>query len=140
MSKSKKTKKLSTDLRVGNFVYHLENDYVKVYDINEMASHRVSTLIPKGQQLKIAIESAKEGDERANIWLQQYAVVMFNALCCVFDIDFLSNVNKEAMDVIERHKKLYYQGVTDEFEDAKVLNEVRESQEFIEEIKKDITE
>lgn len=132
MRKSKKLKVGKDDVRVGNFIYHREDDYIKVSDVSGMVSHRVSIYSVKGQQLQIALDGV-DTDPRYRTWLEQYAVVLYNVLCCVFDVEFLSQINKSAVECAERHKKLYVKEVSDQ-EDARILDEVKETHEVMEKL------
>lgn len=131
-----KTPKVSgKDRRVGNFIYHREEDYIKVFDINGVISHRYSILTSKGMSLLSIYE---DGNETA---LQNYAVVMFNVLGCVPDGEFLQKVNEAALECINRHPELY--GLKKDIgkeEDDAILQEERELEEAKEEIRKDIEE
>lgn len=118
------------DTRIGNFVFHLENGAVKVSDLNGIVSHRISTLIPKGKFLEMALKEKKEE------WLHGYCAVMFNALSCVPDAEFFDALNKAAVDCVNRHKDLY--GIKDNIgkdEDDAILSEQKELNEAMEELK-----
>lgn len=127
---SRKFKINKSDMQVGNFVYHIEKDAVKVSDISGVVSHRISTLIPKGQFILGAIK------EKQTKWLEAYAVVMFNALSCVSDEQFLTDVNKAAVDCISRHPQLYgLKPDIDKAEDDKILQNEKEVHEAVESLK-----
>lgn len=138
MSKSKKLKVGKDDVRVGNFIYHVEDDFIKVSDVSGMVSHRISTLCVKGQQMLMACQGVND-NPRYKVWLEQYAVVTFNVLSCIFDVEYLSAINTAAMDCIERHKDMYVKNVSEE-DDERILGEVKESQEAVEEMKKSMEE
>ena len=122
------------DVRIGNFVFHQEADYIKVYDINNMVSHRISTLIPKGQLLSMALKDRVKNEQ----WLMNYVAVTFNVLSCIPDNDFFADINKAAEACLSRHKNLY--GIKDEVdpeEDAKVLESEKETAEVLEKMKEE---
>ena len=121
------------DRRVGNFVYHLERDAVKVSDINGIVSHRISTFTPKGQFVAMAVEQKDKED-----WLMAYAVTVFNVLSCVPDATFMEELNKSAKDCIERHPDIY--GIKKDIskeEDDKVVADQKELHEAVESLKGD---
>ena len=121
------------DRRVGNFVYHLEKNAVKVSDINGIVSHRISTFTPKGQFVAMAVEQKDKED-----WLMAYAVTVFNVLCAVPDATYMEELNKSAKECVERHPDIY--GVKpniDESEDDKILENEKEVHEAVETLKED---
>lgn len=127
---SKKFKINKSDKRIGNFVYHPENDAVKLSDISGLITHRVSTLIPKGQFIAGAIENDYDK------WLEAYAVVMFNVLSCVPDEQFLNELNNAAVNCVERHPQLYgLKKDIDKAEDDAILKDQKEYHEAIESLK-----
>lgn len=127
---SRKFKINKDDTRVGNFVYHIERDAVKVSDINDVVSHRISTYTTKGQFILGAIK------EKQTEWLEAYAVVMFNVLCCVTDEQFLNDVNKATVDCIGRHPQLYgLKSDIDKVEDDKILQNEKEVHDAVETLK-----
>lgn len=122
------------DIRIGNFAFHVEPDFVKVYDINNMVSHRISTLMPKGKLLAMALKDWEKNEQ----WLMNYVAVMFNVMSCVPDNDFFADINKAAEACLSRHKDLY--GIKDEVdpeEDAKMLESEKETAEVMEKIKEE---
>lgn len=119
------------DRRVGNFVYHLEKNAVKVSDINGIVSHRISTFTPKGQFVAMAVEQKDKED-----WLMAYAVTAFNVLSCVPDATFMEELNKSAKDCLERHPDIY--GVKpgiDKADDDKILENEKEVHDAVETLK-----
>lgn len=89
------------DYRVGNFVFHKEQGFVKVFDINSTVSHRIATSTTKGMYLALAIE------EKKDVWLANYAALVFNALSCVPDAEFMEAVHKATIECVNRHANLY---------------------------------
>lgn len=136
--KIKKPKIASGDVRVGNFIYHKEEGYIKISDVAGMISHRLSIFIPKGRLLMEAMEQQTEGAKR---FLENYAVVMFNVMGCVVDNKFLAEINDAAHGAINRHKDIY--GIKEDIsdkEDNQILQEVKETQEAIKELQDGIKE
>lgn len=121
------------DRRVGNFVYHLEKEAVKVSDINGIVSHRISTFTPKGQFVAMAVEQKDKED-----WLMAYAVTVFNVLSCVPDATFMEELNKSAKECVERHPEIY--GIKKDIskeEDDKVVADQKELNDAVETLKED---
>lgn len=131
-AKLRKAKFVAGDIRVGNFIFHKEDGYVKISDVAGMLSHRLSVLTPKGW---LIADLMSQNTEAAKKNLEQYAVVMFNVLGCIADNQFLSEINQSALDAVNRHKDLY--GVKENIskqEDDQILQEVKETQEAIDQL------
>ena len=137
MAKPKNKIKLGpNDVRVGNFIYHDEKDHIKIMDLNDVVSHRVSKFIAKGQILSTAMKSGEEAQRR---FLENYAVVTFNFLSCVPDQQLFVEVNASSVNCINRHPEIYgIKEKIDEKEDAEILKEEKEFNEAMEEARKDL--
>lgn len=119
------------DRRVGNFVYHLEKDAVKVSDINSMVSHRISTFTPKGQMVAMAVEQKDKED-----WLMAYAVTVFNVLSCIPDATFMEELNRSTVECIDRHPEIYnIKRDIDKAEDDAIVDNERDLHRVAEELK-----
>ncbi len=133
-----KTIKLGpNDIRCGNLIYHDEPQFIKLVDVAGYFSYRISKFIPRGQILMIAMQQA-EKDPSQMRYLENHAVVTFNAMTCVPDQQFFLEQNASAVNCINRHKDIY--GVKEEIlekEDAQILQEERELAEAMEEAKKE---
>lgn len=124
------------DVRVGNFIYHVENSHIKVTDVYGNVTHRVSKYIAKGQMLSVALENADK-DPKMLAWLENYAIAAFNFLSAVPDEELLRTVVEATNDCFLRHKDLY--GIKDDIskdEDDKILQETKDEVEAMEELKK----
>lgn len=129
-----------TDIRVGNFFAHEENGCIKVSDLNGLASHRISTQIPKGAFLKMMVDGVRNGEQGAENALQNYIAVIYNVLAVIPDDEFYKELIDACSKCIERHKDIYnVKDVSDE-EDAKILQEERGLEEAKEAIRKDEAE
>jgi len=100
------------DVRVGNFVYTLEDGHIKVSDIGGMCTHRVSRFILKGQLLEMALSDYKGGDESRGDFLKGYASVMMNVLCALpitsrSGFSFLAEMNALAERSIAEFPEVY---------------------------------
>lgn len=112
------------DKRVGNFIYHLESDHIKISDINGVITHRHSLFTSNGMGLETIF---KDDNVQA---MENYAVVMFNVIGCFPDGEFLAAINKAAVECIQRHPEIY--GVDPEIseeKDAEILKEEKELKE-----------
>ena len=125
--------KLSKDERqFGNFIIKNEAEYVKITDINGNMSHRLSKNLNMGQMLAIAIK------DKQTAWLENYSALVWLFSNIVTDEQFFLDINKACGDCVNRHPEIYgiNTNVTAE-EDAEMLKETKETQEFIEELKKE---
>lgn len=123
------------DVRVGNFVFHAERDHYKLTDINGVFSVRVSGQTPVGMMMRAAL-SDPQGNE---VFLHNYAAVMYNVLSCVPDMDLLGAVNRAAVECVERHRDMY--GVNEDIapeRDKEILREERELDEAAREARKEV--
>jgi len=120
------------DRRVGNFVYSREREHCKLQDIGGLFSFRVSDALMAGQMIHSVM------DDGGEVFLGNYAAVMYNVICCVPDVEFLTDLQGAVRDCLNRHKDLYglKDDLTDE-EDAKILQEERELAEAEEEVRKE---
>lgn len=119
------------DTRVGNFVYTLEDNYIKVQDINLTITHRINRHIAKGQLLEIMLKDPKKYQND----LHNYATLMYNFLCTVPDVTLYEDINKAVLACINRHKDVY--GIKEDItpaEDAKILQEEKELHEAVAEM------
>lgn len=120
------------DVRVGNFVYSIEPDHIRVQDISRTITHRISRHIVKGQMLQILLKEP-EKHEKA---LRDYATLMYNLLCVLPDAEFYKEMYEAGLRCVNRHKDIYgiKEDITDA-EDAKIVQEEKELHEAMEEIK-----
>lgn len=115
------------DYRVGNFVFHKENKFIKVMCTSGIVSWRVSTDLAVGMLLLDAIK------EHHDNWLKTYAASTFSQLCVVPDPHFFEKHAKLVNDQVEAHPEYYgKQPPTDDKEkDDQILNEEKELQEAV---------
>lgn len=120
------------DTRVGNFVYTLEDNHIKVQDISLTITHRIHRGIAKAQLLEMMLEDPKKYETD----LHNYATLIYNFLCTVPDATLYDDLNKAVLACINRHKDVY--GIKEDItpaEDAKILQEEKELHEAVEDIK-----
>ena len=119
------------DVRVGNFVYTLEDGHVKVSDIGGMCTHRVSRQTLKGQILEMAMSDYREGVPEREVFLKGYAAVMMNVLLAPpltspDGFSFLLEANALAERSIKAFPELYgMKEEPSEEEDAEALDLVK---------------
>lgn len=132
------------DVRVGNFVYSVEDRHVKIQDIGGQMTHRVSTDLLIGQFLLAAMKDR----DSAGVFLQNYAVMLWNVSCIVpvyesngevVVSEFMQGLDSACAAGYEKMKRLYNlkDDITPE-EDAKILRDVREVEEAKDEVRKEL--
>lgn len=123
------------DVQIGNFVYHSEKEHYKVQDINGVFSLRLYGQMPAAMMMRAALLDKDEN----NAFLHGYAAVIYNALSCIPDDEFLRAVNEAAVACVNRHKEFY--GIKEDItveEDARIVNEEKELEEAVEEARKEL--
>ena len=121
--------------RIGNFVIKSDGDYMKVCDINKVYIYSASASVPAGMFLKQAYDNLS--DEGTGKGLGNYIAVLWTFLSTIPDIDFMTGVYKLCEECMNRHPEAY--GYLDknmtEDGDADVIQEMREMQQFEEDVK-----
>lgn len=129
----KRKQKLSKDERkIGNFIYKVEDDHIKIRDINGNMTHRMSKIMNIGRMIEVAL---KEGHDD---WLLNYALLTWEYSNMVADEQFFVDIDRACVDCVNRNKELY--GIKEDIsaeEDKEILEEVRQTYEAIEELKKE---
>ena len=123
--------KLSKDERqIGNFVWKNEAEHIKICDINSALTHRVSKHLNIGRMLEMALK------ERQDVYLANYAAMLWNFSNIVTDEQFFLDIDKTCVDCVNRHKEFYgiKEDITPE-QDKEILQEAKETIEAIEELK-----
>ena len=125
--------KLSKDERqIGNFVYKNESEHIKICDINSAMTHRVAKHLNIGRMLEMALKEKKDH------YLANYAAMTWLFSNIVTDEQFFLDIDKACVDCVNRHKEFY--GITKDItpeRDKEILQEVKETYEAIEEMKKE---
>lgn len=135
---TKKIKIGANDLRAGNFIFHREPEYWKVYDLHQTFAVRVSAYVTAGKVIEMLVGQCERGKESSLDFLKGYAAVMFNFLCSVPDNAMLTKVNEACVESLERNKQMF--GVKNDNtaqEDSEALDEVKDVMELDEQAKKD---
>ena len=126
--------KLSKDEKqFGNFIIKNEAEYVKITDINGNMSHRLSKNLNMGQMLAIAIK------DKQTTWIENYSALVWLFSNIVTDEQFFLDINKACEDCAMRHPEIYgIKETISEEEDKEILEEVKGTEEAIEELKKEM--
>ena len=126
--------KLSKDEKqFGNFIIKNEAEYVKITDINGNMSHRLSKHLNMGQMLAIAIK------DKQTAWIENYSALVWLFSNIVTDEQFFLDINKACEDCVMRHPEIYgIKETLSEEEDKEILEEVKGTEEAIEELKKEM--
>ena len=132
-----KLKLAANERRLGNFVIKLEENHVKLSDINSLFTHRVARGIPVGQFLEMAYKDIRKDEAKAK-GVGNWIAVMFTVFSVIPDVEFLEAVFEASRACMERHPEAYGAPVGDvsDEEDAKIIQEVKEMKEFEEDFKK----
>ena len=126
--------KLSKDEKqFGNFIIKNEAEHVKITDINGNMSHRLSKHLNMGQMLAIAIK------DKQTTWIENYSALVWFFSNIVTDEQFFLDINKACEDCVMRHPEIYgIKETLSEDEDKAILDEVKGTEEAIEELKKEL--
>ena len=116
------------DYRVGNFIFHEENNYIKVIASSGIVSWRVSLDLSVAMLIKDAI------DNKRDVFLHTYASATFSQLCVVPDVNFFEKHAQLVNAQVEAHPEYYgkQKPSDDKAEDDKILEEERELHETVE--------
>ena len=121
------------DYRVANFIFHEENNFIKVMAVSGIVSWRVSLDTSVGMLVAMAVK------EKHDNWLRTYAASTFSQLCVVPDPAFFAKHAELINAQTEAHPEYYGkpQPTDDKEADDKILQEEREFHEAVEETAKD---
>ncbi len=116
------------DYRVGNFIFHLEPNHIKVMTVSGIVSWRVSLDTSVGMLVAQGVK------EKKDTWLGLYASMNFSQLCLVPDQNFFKKHSVLVNKQVEGHPEFYgkVEPTDDKAEDDKILQEEKELQEEIE--------
>ena len=121
--------------RIGNFVIKDEKEHMKLFDINQVFTHRARKDVPVGMFLEDAYKTLD--DEKVKNGIGNWIAVIFTAFSVVPDMKFLEEVYAASEACMKRQPEAYglpKQDISDE-EDAKVIEEERELSDFEKEVK-----
>lgn len=132
VTKSGKLKLDAKDIRVGNFVFTLEEGHVKVQDINSVYVLRIGRRMPLGVWVENILGMGEKGHDTLHTWV----ATMWSVLSPAPDNDYITGLLKAADEALHRHPEWYgiKADATDE-EDAEALREVKEMTEFEEQVR-----
>lgn len=125
------------EVRIGNFFVKLENDHIKIQDLNSCFTFRVWTRLPIGIWLSNMYDGAKSGKKGAVETLKVYISTMWSVFSVAPDDEYIKDAIVMAKSALERHPDWY--GVKNDAtpeEEADALEEVREMAEFEDKMRK----
>lgn len=120
--------------RIGNFVIKDEKEHMKLFDINQVFTHRARKDVPIGMFLEDAYKTLD--DEKVKNGLGNWIAVIFTAFSVVPDMKFLEEVYAASEACMKRQPEAY--GMTPDGTDAEndeAAKEVKEMMEFEQEVK-----
>ena len=131
-TKDGKLKLSKNERQIGNFIYKDEAEHIKISDINSMITHRVSKHLNIGRMLEMAFK------ERKDVYLGNYAAMLWNFSNIVTDEQFFMDMDRVCVACVNRHKEFYgiKEDITPEA-DKEILDESIEVYNAIETLKED---
>lgn len=116
-----------SDYRVGNFVFHLEPNHIKVMAISGMISWRIAIDTAIGDLVATGIK------QKQDRWLGLYAAANFSQLCVVPNSDFFTKHAELINAQVNEHPQFYgkEKPTDDKAEDDRILQEEKELQEAL---------
>lgn len=121
------------DYRVGNFVLHKENGFIKVMATSGIVSWRISTDTTVGMLVEEAMNEKKDN------WLAIYAAMNFSQLCTVPSPDFFRKHSELINAQVEAHPEYYgKEPPTDDKDfDDEIIKEEQQIQDFLDKCEDD---
>ena len=102
-TKNGKFKLEKGDIRVGNFVLSVEEQHIKVQDLNKYYTLRFHKRMPIGIWLDSLIKRGDEGKDS----LKTYIAVLWSVLSVAPDNEYMQDLIKAAQEGLARHPELY---------------------------------
>lgn len=103
ISKNLKVKPKKGEIRIGNFVLSIEEQHVKVQDLNKFFTLRVNRRMPVGVWLCGLIRRGDAGRDS----VKTYAAVLWSVLSVVPDDDYMRDLIRAAQEGLSRHPGWY---------------------------------
>lgn len=133
--KNNKIKLEHGEHRAGNFFFKIEDNHIKIQDLNGLMSFRVGRRMAVGMWLENTIKLGEKGHET----LKAYASTVWTFLALVPDQEAISGILELTKDAMGRHPDWYgYKPSDSEKETTEAANEVKEMLEFEEGAKKEL--
>lgn len=101
--KNGKYKLEKNDIRVGNFVLSVEEQHIKVQDLNKFFTLRFHKRMPVGIWLDSLIKRGDEGKDS----LKTYIAVIWSVLSVIPDSEYMQALVDDAQEGLERHPEWY---------------------------------
>lgn len=105
--KDKSVKLDGNEIRINNFCFKLEPEYIRIADVSGVFSHRVNRRLPLGSWLAATYKKAALGDETARKTLGAYASVLWSASSVVPDEEWCEATMIVTEDAMKRHPEWY---------------------------------
>lgn len=102
-TKDGKIKLEKGDIRVGNFVLSVEEQHIKVQDLNKYFTLRFHKRMPVGIWLDGLIKRGDEGKDS----LKTYISVLWSVLSVAPDNEYMQDLIKAAQEGLARHPEWY---------------------------------
>lgn len=102
-TKNGKIKLEKGDIRVGNFVLSIEDQHIKVQDLNKFFTLRINKRMPIGILLDSLIKRGDEGRDS----IKTYIAVLWSVLSVAPDNEYMQDLIKAAQDGLARHPDWY---------------------------------
>ena len=117
--------------RIGNFIIKNADDYIQMYDLGSVFCVKVKKTMPIG----VWLHNVWKQGEKGNDTIKTYIATMWSVLAVAPDNDFIQNLLDVTKDCLERHPDWYGMDKVSDEEDAKIIQEEKELNEFIEKVK-----
>ena len=104
--KNGKIKLEKNDIRIGNFVLSVEEQHIKVQDLNKFFTLRFNKRMPVGIWLDNMANMAR-ADENAVDSLKTYIAVIWSVLTVVPDSEYVQALVDDAQEGLKRHPEWY---------------------------------
>lgn len=138
--KDGKLKLSKSEKRIGNFVIKKEEIHMKVFDINQIFTHRALRTTAVGKFLEQCYDGL--ADEKTSRGLSNYIAVLFSVFSTVPDLEFLETVYKASEDCMKRHPEIYGvpTGDVSDKEQEEIVEDEKSLLQFEDEVKAAVEE
>lgn len=102
-TKNGKFKLEKGDIRVGNFVLSVEEQHIKVQDLNKFFTLRFHERMPVGIWLDGLIKRGDNGKDS----LKTYIAVIWSVLSVIPDSEYMQSLVDDAQEGLKRHPEWY---------------------------------
>lgn len=103
ITKEGKPKLEKNDFRIGNFVLSIEQQHIKVQDLNKCFTLRIRKSMPVGRWLDNFVKMGDSGRDS----IKTYIAVIWSALSVAPDNEYMQDIIKAAQGGLSRHPDWY---------------------------------